>query len=64
VCTKEGVKERIRAILRTYKDGEGLVEVGNFEKVRKSIGEVSDEKIFKEKKLEFEKRVNRHISHR
>ncbi len=64
VCTKDGVKERIRAILRTYKDYEGLVEVESFEKVRKSIGEVSEEKRFKEKKLEFEKRVKRHFSQR
>jgi hypothetical protein len=41
VCTKENVKERIRAIMKTYKDGEGLVSVDSFEKVVKSIGEVS-----------------------
>ncbi len=47
VCTKENVKDRIRAILKTYKDGEGLVSVDSFEKVVKSIGEVSEEKGFK-----------------
>jgi hypothetical protein len=64
VCTKENVKERIRAIIKTYKDGEGLVDFDSFEKVVKSIGEVSEEKGFKEKKVEFEKRVRRHFGQR
>lgn len=63
-CTKENVKERIRAIMKTYKDGDGLVSVESFEKVLKSIGEVSEEKGFKEKKVEFEKRVKRHFNKR
>ena len=51
VCTKDKVKDRIRAILNTYKDKEDFVSFEDFEKLIKNIGAISDDKIFKEKKV-------------
>jgi hypothetical protein len=51
VCTKNKLKERIKAILKAYRDEADLVTFENFEKLIKHFGEISDEKIFRGKKM-------------